>query len=120
MKISEPPLFETTPYFTNPSLFMGKIWIPLFMKILKTNHLLPVPLLPFIKGWGGGGGGFQLLTKCHTKFSIVRISIFFLDQRTKIDCYFIFFEKVTEFIPFNSMFHFLLPKNFCFYLPCAN
>ena len=51
MKISDTPFIKTTPYFTNPSLFMGKIWNPLFSKTLKTQTPPPLPPLlpPFIK-----------------------------------------------------------------------
>ena len=39
------------------------------------------------------------LAECHTQFSIT-ISGGFLDEKFKIDCYFIFFAKVIEFNPF--------------------
>ena len=52
MKISDTPFIKTTPYFTNPSLFMGKIWTPLFSKTLKTQTPPTPPSLH--------KGGFQL------------------------------------------------------------
>ena len=36
-KISDISLFNTSLYFTNPSLFMGKIWAPLLGKTSKTQ-----------------------------------------------------------------------------------
>ena len=50
MKISDTPFIKTTPYFTNPSLFMGKIWNPLFFKNFENSN----SPTPFIKR------GFQL------------------------------------------------------------
>ena len=38
MKISDTPFLKPLPYFTNLALFMVKIWTPLFIKILKTQH----------------------------------------------------------------------------------
>ena len=56
-----PFLKKNTPiYFFNPSIFIGKIWTPLFSKILKTH-----PLCPFIKG--EREGGFQL---CFSFFKL--------------------------------------------------
>ena len=42
MKISYAPFFKTTPYFTNPSLFMGKVWTPSFRKNFE-NATPPPP-----------------------------------------------------------------------------
>ena len=36
-----PSIFKTTPYFTNPSLFMGKIWTPFLIKFRKINPRSP-------------------------------------------------------------------------------
>ena len=48
-----PPFFETTPYFTNPSLFMGKYepspyFFFFFSKILKTQTHTMIPARPAI------------------------------------------------------------------------
>ena len=37
VSVSDTPFFRTTPYFTNPSLFIGKFLTPLFGKLLKTQ-----------------------------------------------------------------------------------
>ena len=45
MKISDTPFFETTPCFTNPSLFMEKVWMPwLIVKqflVVEIGHTWP-------------------------------------------------------------------------------
>ena len=45
MKISDTPFFETTPCFTNPSLFMEKFWMPwLIVKqflVIEIGHTWP-------------------------------------------------------------------------------
>ena len=54
MKISDtPPFLNNSTYFTNPSIFLGKIWPPLpFLK--KFWNLNPASPSALIKGAGGG------------------------------------------------------------------
>ena len=54
MKISDtPPFLNNSTYFTNPSIFLGKIWHPLpFLK--KFWNLNPASPSALIKGAGGG------------------------------------------------------------------
>ena len=47
-----PPFLEQPHYFTNPSLFIGKLLAPLFLENLKNS----IPSLFFINGVGGRGG----------------------------------------------------------------
>ena len=62
MKIKWPSLFKNNaPYFTNPSIFMEKIWTPTFFENFENSTLLPSPLY---KRWGRGKGGrFQPWTE---------------------------------------------------------
>ena len=55
MKIKWPSLFKNNaPYFTNPSIFMEKIWTPTFFENFENSTLL---LSPLYKRWGRGKGG---------------------------------------------------------------
>ena len=59
MKISDtPPFLNNSTYFTNPSIFLGKIWPPppFSKKILKSQPCLPI----CSHKRGRGGGNYDL------------------------------------------------------------